>query len=417
MDARIDQPSSTPDQLAALRRVMGDWSGVGTLFRAFAELADEAESDRTWSVSDVRRRAMRVLLLQCAPALSTWPRTTGQWAQHVQVGSSRSRYWSTTPSSGVRWAETRRRGWPPSEFRVSQRRRAADQLTTSVLSWTIRELVVALDESARLVGPAAYGVKPLESEARQAVLASAPLLESLNQVDSTRPNADDLRAVAKLGWPWKPVAEVARTLLSLHRRGLEELAQYLLTPDGFPEVLLQLETLGRLLILLEEAGARITSLRPIAYMTSGAVYQATWPDGRKWDVWCEAAAAWSTYGATDTYRELSSILRAGNVEDEKFRGGNLRPDILLVEPGRFVSVLECKYSSTDAGYVASGLPQAYFYAAQFASVFESVDAWVVGPGRFVPQSDVSNVGEIRLGITNAQMLEPVLEGRLIGVGA
>lgn len=69
------------------------------------------------------------------------------------------------------------------------------------------------------------------------------------------------------------------------------------------------------------------------------------------------------------------------------------------------------------GYVASGLPQAYFYAAQFASVFESVDAWVVGPGRFVPQSDVSNVGEIRLGITNAQMLEPVLEGRLIGVGA
>lgn len=403
MDARVDE-----SRRSALHRVLRDWSGVGTLYGAFAEMSNDGGADRRWTEAEVRRRALRVLLLQCSPALASWPATTRVWDQHFEITRSRNRFWSPRPLPGVRWAQTRRRGWPPTEFRVSQRRRAPDVVTVSVLAWTVSELAKALAASEKLTGPAASGVSDLQAEAVRAIRAATPLLSELEGVDSTQPTFDDLRAVARLGWPWTAVSEVAKTLLSLHRRGLDELAEYLIVPDGFPEVLLQLETLGMLLTRLEGLGAQVTSSVPIAYMTSGPVYIARWPDGRVWDVWCEAAAAWETYGATDTYRALSSNLRHAEGSDGRsFRSSGLRPDIVIAERQRFAAVLECKYSVADPGYISSGLPQAYFYAAQLKAAFDQVEAWVVGPATFVPQADSARVGEIDLGITNSQRLDAI----------
>lgn len=403
MDARIDSPRAS-----ALHRVLRDWSGVGTLFRAFAEMSGDGGVDREWSKIEVKRRALRVLLLKCSPALVSWPPTTRSWDQYIEISRSRDRFWSPSPMPGVKWAQTRRRGWPPTEFRVSQRRRTADGLTLSVLAWTIAELVSALDASDQLTGPAASGVTELQVDAVRAIRAAAPLVADLAGVDLTQPTSDDLRAVARLGWPWTAVSEVARILLSLHRRGLHELADHLLVPDGFPEVLLQLETLGMLLMRLEASGARVISTAPIAYMTSGPVYSARWPDGRVWDVWCEAAGAWDTYGATDSYRSLTRNLRhEGTPGGRQFRSNGLRPDILIAEPHRFAAVVECKYSAADPGYISSGLPQAYFYAAQLKTAFDHVEAWVVGPERFVPRHDSTRVGEIDLGITNSGRVDAI----------
>lgn len=403
MDARVESPGKS-----ALRRVLRDWSGVGTLFRAFADMSWDGGVDREWSEIEVKRRALRVLLLKCSPALVSWPGTTRSWDQYIEISRSRDRFWSPRPMPGVRWAQTRRRGWPPTEFRVSQRRRTADVLTLSVLAWTIAELVHALDASDQLTGPAASGVTELQVEAVRAIRAAAPLVADLAGVDLTQPTSDDLRAVARLGWPWTSVSEVARILLPLHRRGLHELAEDLIVPDGFPEVVLQLETLGMLLMRLEASGAQVVSAAPIAYMTSGPVYSARWPDGPVWDIWCEAAGAWDAYGATDSYRHLSRNLRhESNPGGHQFRSKGLRPDILIAEPDRFAAVVECKYSAADPGYISSGLPQAYFYAAQLRTAFDHVEAWVVGPERFVPRDDSTRVGEIDLGITNSGRIEAI----------
>src|SRR5690606_34691882 len=111
----------------------------------------------------------------------------------------------------------------------------------------------------------------------------------------------------------------------------------------FPESLFQLSVLGLILVEAQKCGARVTSLRPIGYMTDGPVYRIQLPGRDPWDLWCEAASCWEAYGVADRYRDAASALTTS--DRQPFRARNIRPDILLARPKDRAVVLECKFPS------------------------------------------------------------------------
>lgn len=381
-----------------LGRVLGEWSGVGGLYRAVAAMTD-ASFDREWTKDDIERRAMRILLLECSPMLRRWPRSLRIWQDHLPTLSTRSRFWSETPEPGIDWARTRRTGWPPNAYAIRRRRRSTDQVTLAVLSWTLAQLARAFDASQALAGPQAGTATDLASDVQSILEQSLPLLRLLEDSSGTPPTRDDVRAVRAAGWPWKVVGEVAEVFLSLERGGAEALARRLLRPDGFPETIFQLSVLGAALNVAEQAGGKVSSLRPIGYMTDGPVYRIEWPGGQPaWEVWCEAASAWSWYDLNDTYRNLASTMT--QVSGQAFSARNIRPDLVIAVPGGAAAVLECKFpsESMDPGYVGHGMYQAAFYAHQMAPAFRQVLGASIGPVELVPASTFDDFGSARIGL-------------------
>ncbi|MFV8167735.1 hypothetical protein ACNQVK_37440 [Mycobacterium sp. 134] len=296
-----------------LMRVLSEWSGVGNLYSAVAA-ASPAPVEREWSPEDVERRAMRILLLQCSPILRRWPKSAREWQNHLPTLSNRHRFWSDVPQTRVDWAKTRRAGWPPSAFAIRRRRRTTDQLTLSVLAWTLGKLDQALAASQSLTGPhTGTLIEQLSEDVEGTLVRTLPILGLLDEADQTPPSRDDIGSVRASGWPWNVVAEVAAFFAAVERGGAEGLARRLLRPDGFPEAIFQLGVLGAVMIACERAGATVTSLRPIGYMTSGPVYRIDFPGGEPWDLWCEAARCWDVYGVADKYRDLARTL--------SYRGG------------------------------------------------------------------------------------------------
>lgn len=394
-----------------LLRVLSEWSGVGNLYRAVAAVTPD-QTTREWSAKDVERRAMRILLLECTPLLRRWPRTARVWYDHLPTLPQRNRFWSDVPQTRVDWVKTRRRGWPPDVFAIRRRHRSTDQVTLSVLTWTLGRLKDAFTASQSLVG-LHNTAENLDSDVSEIIRQTLPLLDLLDETDESRPSRDAIRAVRGAGWPWNAVAEVANVFVALDRGGAQALAQKLLRPDGFPESLFQLSTLGLILIGAQELGASATSLRPIGNMTDGPVYRIQLPGRDPWDLWCEAARCWVTYDLTDNYRALASTLTTA--ERKPFQARSIRPDIVLARPGDRALVLECKFpsKSLDPGYVAHGMYQAAYYSHQLLPAFHAVSGYSIGPSELVPVHTERVLGKVTVGLTNPSTLQNLV-ARFVG---
>lgn len=387
-----------------LSRVLSDWSGVGDLYSAIAAAAPDP-LEREWTRDDVERRAMRILLLQCSPLLRRWPTSLREWQNHLPVLSDKRRFWSDTPQVRVDWAKTRRTGWPPTSFAIRRRHRSTDLITLSVLAWTLEKLDHALDASRSLTGPHTESLVEQVAEDVEAMLVrTLPLLSQLDETDLTIPTREDIRAVRASGWPWNAVAEVAAFFTRMERGGADALARTLLHPGGFPETVFQLSVLGAVMIACEDAGAVITSLRPIGYMTKGPVYRVEFVEGEPWELWCEAARCWDSYGLVDKYRDVAGALI--NRDGKPFQARNIRPDILLARRDVRALVIECKFpgESLDPGYVAQGMYQASYYAHQLKPAFEEVTALAVGPHELVPHQVGGDLGCASVGVASAHHL-------------
>lgn len=386
-----------------LLRVLSEWSGTGNLYSALAASAPDP-LDRSWTPKDIERRAMRILLLECSAFLRRWPRTAKAWQDHLPTLSQRQRFWSNVPQSRVDWAKTRRRGWPPEAFAIRRRHRSTDQVTLSVLAWTLKRLEAAFTASESLVGPHAATAQDLSSDVASIIRHTLPLLDLLDEADETTPSRDSLSALRGSGWPWNVVSEVATVFASLDRGGSEALARRLLRPDGFPESIFQLSVLGVVLLTAQRAGAEIVSLRPIGYMTDGPVYRIQMAGQEPWDLWCEAASCWKAYGLADGYRDLAATLTTST--DIPFQARNIRPDILFARPGDRALVLECKFpnETLDPGYVAHGMYQAAYYGHQLAPAFLEVSSYSIGPPELVPAHGQLLVGDVAVGLTSPELI-------------
>lgn len=398
-----------------LLRVLSEWSGTGSLYNAVAATAPDPLA-REWSAKDVERRAMRILLLECSPLLRRWPRTTRAWHDQLPTLSERQRFWSEQPQARVDWAKTRRRGWPPASFAIRRRHRSTDQVTLSVLAWTLGRLEEAFAASQTLVGPHAAAAEALAGDVSEIIRQSLPIVDLLDESDESLPSRDSIRAVRGSGWPWNAVADVAAVFAALERGGAEALARKLLRPDGFPESLFQLGILGAVIVTAEQLGAQITSLRPIGHMTNGPVYRVQMPGHEPWDLWCEAASCWSVYGLADRYRDLAATLTT--YEGATFQARNIRPDILLARRGDRALVLECKFpsDSLDPGYVAHGIYQAAYYGLQLSPAFVDVVGLCVGPGELVPGNSECTLGGVRVGLASPSAVQQVVASLLLQDG-
>lgn len=408
-------PASTPLAVdeEGLHRVLSEWSGAGNLYRAVAA-AEPNLVGRDWSARDVERRAMRILLLECSPLLRRWPKSSKAWMDHLPTLSQRHRFWSEVPQSRVDWVKTRRRGWPPERFAIRRRHRATDQVSLSVLAWTLGRLSEAFDASQSLVGPQAVAATELSGDVQEIIRQTLPLLDLLEESDEVKPSRDSIRAVRGAGWPWNAVADVAEVFISLDRGGAEALARRLLRPDGFPEALFQLSVLGGVLIATQALGGRVTSLRPIGHMTDGPVYRIELLGQEPWDLWCEAAHSWATYGVNDHYREMAAALTT--IDQTPFQARNIRPDVVLARAGDRAIVIECKYpgDSLDPGYVAHGVYQAAYYGHQLAPAFAAVSAYSVGPAELVPSRQERIVGDIVVGLANPSHVREIVSQVMLG---
>ncbi len=380
-----------------LLRVLSEWSGVGALYKAIAAMG-AITYEREWSPRDVERRAMRILLLECSPLLRRWPASARAWNDYLPTLSVRHRFWADVPQTRVDWVKTRRKGWPPSSFAIRRRHRSTDQVTLSVLAWTLRRLKLAFEASQELVGPDASLAQELASDVERVITQSLPILELLEETDEPVPSRDDINAVRAAGWPWRVVGDVANVFLGIDRGGAEVLARRLLHPDGFPESVFQLSVLGAVLIGCEEMGATITSLRPIGHLTDGPVYRVDLRGEEPWELWCEAAQSWKEYGLEDRYQRLALTLQTGTTD--AFQAKSIRPDILLARRGDRAVVFECKFpaKSLDAGYVAHGLYQAAFYAHQLKPAFQRVLGIAVGPDELSSGFAHEPLGQVRIGL-------------------
>ena len=399
-----------------LLRVLSEWSGTGNLYSALAAVAPDP-LDRSWTPKDVERRAMRILLLECSPLLRRWPKTAKAWEDHLPTLSQRQRFWSEVPQSRVDWAKTRRRGWPPQAFAIRRRHRSTDQLTLSVLAWTLRRLEAAFVASESLVGPHAATAQDLSRDVESIIRNTLPLLGLLDEADESTPSRDTLSAVRGSGWPWNVVSEVATVFTSVDRGGSEALARRLIRPDGFPESFFQLSVLGVVLLTAQRARAEVTSLRPIGYMTDGPVYRIRMVGEEPWDLWCEAASCWKSYGLADGYRELAATMSTSAATP--FQARNIRPDVLLARPGDRALVLECKFPSEtlDPGYIAHGMYQAAFYGHQLAPAFREVSSFSVGPPELVPTHGKLLMGDVAVGLTSPDLIGDVVQRMLLGTEA
>lgn len=394
-----------------LLRVLSEWSGTGNFYKAVAAVTPD-ELAREWSAKDIERRAMRILLLECSPLLRRWPASGKAWRDHLPTLSQRHRFWSDVPQTRVDWAKTRRRGWPPEAFAIRRRHRSTDQVTLSVLAWTLRRLSDAFAASQSLVGPQVATAEELADDVDRIIRQALPVLELLDESDEGRPSRDAIRAVRASGWPWNAVAEVAEVFATLDRGGAAALARKLLRPDGFPESLFQLGVLGLVLLGAQGAGAVVTSLRPIGYMTDGPVYRIQMPGEEPWDLWCEAARCWDEYGLPDRYRDAAATLTMN--DRQPFRARNIRPDIVMARRADRALVLECKFpsESLDPGYVAHGMYQASYYAHQLAPAFQQVSALSIGPSELVPVHQEFSMSGAIVGLTNPEELEGLVAALL-----
>jgi hypothetical protein len=385
-----------PDE--GLDEVLRAWNGPGQLLAALAAVKEDDGYEREWSPIDVRRRAHRILFAEIEEFLRRWPTRSSEWLRALPAESYRLREVAPAPVGRVSWPETFRRfRWPPEHFVTKSRRRIPDELLTTAARWTIERLSeIRLDATA--VAPKVDDAVFVQLNLAASLLDMSPL----NEAVGVRPSSTDVRAIARQGWPWAPVADVAdhirRAESSVH-----EYARRLLMPsDELRSKLFHLAVLGQLLRALRARGATIVSLRPLARTTSGPAYRVGAGD-TFWDLWFEAGAAWSHYLRSSPYLEAAAVVQG--------QARPLSPDLLLLRVDEAALIVECKYSAT-ADYVGGrGISQVMAYAVEILTALAPhVVSRVVAPVQALKASGAgvaTSVGTVA--VVDAHQFQQILD--------
>jgi hypothetical protein len=186
------------------------------------------------------------------------------------------------------------------------------------------------------------------------------------------PTMTDVIAFGREGRPWNMVAPATEYLRTM-TASLTALATELIIPTAdLVWRLFHLAVFGTVLVALRRLGGELTSLRPLSGSNTGPAYVIKLNKGYQWDLWFEAAGAWTYYGATSIYAESVRALRSAPRA--------LSPDILLIRPKDKALVIECKYSANPDVVGRSGVLQALGYTMELREgLCDYVNALVVAP--------------------------------------
>lgn len=222
------------------------------------------------------------------------------------------------------------------------------------------------------------------------------------------PSPTDLVAVRAAGRPWRSLVPVAQELRALSSSGLLELAQRVVAPDGeLAWRLFHLAILGELLHALRTSGARVTSLRPLGDALSGPAFEVVDADGRQWDLWFEAAGAWSRYGRPSPYVQAAAGVPGA--------GQPIGTDLMLVRPDERALLIECKFSWNPAVVARGGYEQTVAYATEAHEYAPgNVSAVVVGPSGVVEGVGYADTLAGPVGIVPPEAIPAVVENALSG---
>ena len=372
--------------LDGLAEVLRGWSGRGQLYEALAAIP-ESDTDVAWQQLDLEGRARRILLSQIAPFLEAWPNNAVDWLHALPAQSLRQRRISDTPTTGTDWVETRMLGWPPEQFVVKERSRVADQILSTTLRWTLDQLAVIRQDAIR-VERSMRDVARLQLGAALSLRGQPPL----DRAEGSRPARSDIGAIARSGWPWTKLAPVADMIVSAQAADLLAFARQHLLPD--PSIrwrLFHLAVLGMLLKTLRERGASVTSLRPLSGASLPGPDYVVELDGRRWDLWFEAAGIWRYYGQESPYQAMARSSLG-------YAATPLGPDILMISPGQVAYAFECKYG--DPAYIArDGYLQANAYGYELhAHHAPRVTSCVIGPDPRVTREYWRTANDVTIGI-------------------
>jgi hypothetical protein len=204
------------------------------------------------------------------------------------------------------------------------------------------------------------------------------------EVTPLQPDRSDLIALNGSGHPWRSVALVAERLLRA-ARDPEFIAFDLLAPEpDNASRLFHLGIFGLVIRALANHRFLVTWRRPISGQRPGAQIEAVSPTGARFELWFEAGAARAAHGLPPAAYQQAVRGIAGV-------GGVIGADVMLIEPGRRVLLLECKYSANPTYVGRDGFHQAASYAldAMNGIVDEQTWSFVIGPQEVV--ADVSAV--------------------------
>jgi hypothetical protein len=375
-----------------LEELLRGWSGNGSIYAALAAIQG-SPYEVHWTERDIRRRAGRVLLGRMEAVILRLPATAQEWQEYLPVSTESRKRISRTPVRPTNWVQTSRRfGWPPSQFIGNPRARVLDESALTALVWTANALDT-LTRDTRALGSAL--VDRLAPQVTALVEVSRSRLEDVTAI---RPDRLDLMSLGASGRPWSALAAVASEIARAET-DLEFLAFEVIEPD--PELawrLFHLSALGAVLIALKADRGSIRWLAPLAAsQVSGPQFQATMPDGLKWDVWFEAGGAELYYGVESLYRRSTAAV----ARNDRSMGA----DIMLVRPSERALIFECKWSAHGPYVGRDGFHQAASYALQArAELVQSVWSYVVGPSEVVPETSSSLLAwdqtSVVLGTTN-----------------
>jgi hypothetical protein len=187
-----------------------------------------------------------------------------------------------------------------------------------------------------------------------------------------RPGRPEISALRYEGAPWNVVAPVAEEL-SVVEESLIELASRLLKPDDeLRWRLFHLAVLGELLLSLKLGGAGLISRTPLSGGNQRPAYEVTDSGGRRWDLWFEAAGAWSYYQRASPYGQAAIGVHGA--------GRALGADLMLIRLDAEALIIECKYSRNPEVVARTGYEQLLAYATEIGTrMAPKVTAAVVGP--------------------------------------
>jgi hypothetical protein len=217
----------------------------------------------------------------------------------------------------------------------------------------------------------------------------------------SEPARADLAALRASGRPWAGVAAVASWLRTLDHDPAT-LAALAVDPDPvLADRLFHVSILGTTLRSLRAAGWTLTPTGLPGAPDRRPVFAATDTTGVTWDLWYEAAGAWSYYRLTPPFPAAV----AGMVGT----GGPLGADLALIARDGRAVLVECKFSS-DPTYVGrTGYQQVLAYMAEALSGFASITAGiVVGPVEVVASAATTSTAIGSVSVTNPEGLGIVL---------
>lgn len=352
---------------AGLREALEGWSSKGDLWAGLAAV----QAERDWSWRDSERRAMRVLFAELIDDLRAWPTMQLDWVEALPAVTHRTRETGPVLRSGVSWPQTRRLGWPPSEFVCRPKSRIADQLLVTALRWTI-EALIDVRRSAVSVAPELDAPVAGQLDVAEELLDAEPV----STARPSPPDHSDLLLIAAEGGPWAAMAPVTAALLAIDEVSVFDLARRLIAPTEERWRLFHLAVFGELLRCLRANACELLSQRPLSATTNGPAFTVTEPSGRQWDLWFEAAGAWRWYEVADPYLKV--------VEGVPGAGGPLGTDIALIRPGERALLIDCQYSRDARVVGRDGYRAALAYAAEARSglVDETVAA-ACGPAETI----------------------------------